>query len=106
MGEVYHHINGCGDSGNVTQPDYRCTLYEVMAVVRLLQRLIRKSACMKGGLADNLPCVPLVDKGGHHNGLHACFLWTLGLHILYESAAGMESCRNEIHCKLEFWNGH
>jgi hypothetical protein len=73
------------------------SLYAVMAVVKLLQRLIRKSACMKGSLADNLPCVPLVDKGGHHNGLHACFLWTLELHILCGSAAGRESCRNDIH---------
>ena len=74
------------------------SLYAVMAVVKLLQRLIRKAACMDGSLADNLPRVPLVDGGGHHNGLHACFLWTLELHILCESAAGMEICRSEIHC--------
>ena len=77
------------------------SLYAVMVVVKLLQRLIRKAACMDGSLADNLSCVPLVDKRGHHNGLHACFLWTLELHILCESAAGMESFRNEIHWNVE-----
>ena len=40
------------------------SLYAVMAVVKLLQRLIRKAACMDWSLADNLPRVPLVDKGG------------------------------------------
>jgi hypothetical protein len=81
------------------------SLYHVMAVVKPLLRFIRKSACMLESLADYLSCVPLVDKGGHHNGLHACLLWTLELRILCESAAGMERRRNEVHCKLEFWNG-